>query len=55
MNNNQMRKTLELLGEATNEINPLFFHGNEVTDAWEELPAVAELYRYIEGILESQR
>ena len=55
MNNSQMRKTLELLGEATYEIRPLYARGNEVTDAWEELPAVAELYRYIEGILESQR
>lgn len=51
MNNEELRKALELLGEADNEITPIFANGGEVTDIWEELPALAELYRYLEGKL----
>lgn len=52
MNNGEMSKALELLAEATNEINPHYVRGTEVQDIWEELPAVGELYRYLEGLLQ---
>jgi hypothetical protein len=49
MNNTQLRKLMELLGEATNEINPSFVKGEEIEDFW-ELRATTELYRYLEGL-----
>ena len=51
MNNSKMSKTLELLAEATDQINPLYVRGNEVQDIWEELPALGELYRHLEGMM----
>lgn len=49
MDNGKLRKLMELLGEAQNEINPMFVRGEEVEDFW-SLDAVAELYRYLEGL-----
>ncbi len=49
MNSEAIDKLMELLGNATDEINPLFVRGHEVTDFW-DLDAVAELYRYLEGL-----
>jgi len=54
MNSQEMHKALELLGEASNEINPLYVRGNEVQDIYEELPALGELYRYLEGMMGDQ-
>ena len=54
MNNYEMRKTLELLTEAINEMNPIYVYGKEVQDIWEELPALGELYRYLEGMMGDQ-
>lgn len=49
MTNAELRKLMELLGEASNEINPLFVKGEEAEDFW-SLEATAELYRYLEGL-----
>jgi hypothetical protein len=49
MKNNQLRKLMELLGEASNEINPTFVRGEEIEDFW-DLNSVGELYRYLEGL-----
>lgn len=49
MNNSELRKLLELLGEASNEISPIFSKGGEVEDFW-SLEALPELYRFIEGL-----
>ena len=48
MSNEELRKTLELLGEASNEINPIFAKGEELELFWDS-PALGELYRYLEG------
>lgn len=51
MNTNEIRKAMELLVDATNELNPTYFNGQEVVDIYEELPRLVELYRYLEGIM----
>lgn len=52
MNSREMHKTLELMSNAINEMNPHYVHGNELDDIWADLPALGELYRYLEGLLQ---
>jgi hypothetical protein len=49
VNTTELIKLMELLTEATNEVNPLYVKGEEVEDFW-HLNNVSELYRYLEGL-----